>query len=177
MTGQPELTATSTPAQRTAADIGSTVPLVEAARRLGWSHKTAYRRARDGQLAGAHKVPSPTGEAWVVPVATVEQIAAEQRDHQAKTDPTGTALQALRAQVAELERTLATERALAAQQQAMHDGYQQAVRALTAAGDQQRAALDATQAALATTQQALQTLTDQVTALTARPRRRLPWRG
>ena len=165
MNSQPELPVTTTPAQRTApADIGTVLPLIEAARRLGWSQKTAYRRARDGQLAGAHKVPSPNGEQWVVPVATVEQVATQQQHWAAQIDPTGAALQGLRDQVAELERQLANERALAAQQVAMHEGYQQAVRALTAAGDQQRAALEATQAALAVTQQALATVTAQIAA-------------
>lgn len=137
--------------QRGQADIGTAVPLIEAAARLGVSVKTAYRKVRAGDYPGAYKVPGPSGDMWVVPVATIEQLLSKGRPKGQDNVQT----EALQARVAELElqlaqaRTEATERAMTIEQlQGSMRALTAATETLTQAAEQQREAIAMTQAAL-----------------------------
>lgn len=142
----------STPGQRGQADIGTALPLIEAAARLGVSVKTAYRKVRAGDYPGAYKVPGPSGDMWVVPVATIEQLlnkANPKRQDNVQAE-------ALQARIKDLElqltqaRTEASERALTIEQ------LQQGMRALTAATDTLTQAAEQQRETIALTQAALQ---------------------
>lgn len=61
------------------AEIGSTLGVSEAAARLGKSEKTVRRMLAKGELEGAIKTPSPTGDTWQIPVAAVESYLAGQQ--------------------------------------------------------------------------------------------------
>ena len=139
-------------AARVQTDIGTAVSLIEAAARLGVSVKTAYRKVRAGDYPGAYKVPGPSGDMWVVPVATIEQLLN-------KAHPKGqppVQAEVLQARVAELEmqlmqaRTEATERAMTIEQ------LQGSMRALTAATDTLTQAAEQQRETIAMTQAALQ---------------------
>jgi len=121
----------STPTQRLAGDHGSSLTLAQAAARSGLSISTWRRRIKAGKAAGAYLAPSPMGDEWRIPVATVEAAAIEGgRVGMTRQggDP-GEAVE-LRARVAELEQQLAVQRALADERRAMLDQLHATVRAL-----------------------------------------------
>lgn len=126
----------TTPSAREQADMGTLVPLAEAATRLGWSTKTAYRKARAGQLPGAHKVPGATGEQWVVPVVLVEQLQATATAKATLDNPDKVQATELHAKVQRLELALAIATAEAKERAQALDNMQGAMRALTAASNQ-----------------------------------------
>ena len=135
---------------------GLNLSLPECANRLGWSLKTAYRKARSGQLAGAFKAMTPTGEAWQVPVATVAALVQAQAAKATKTTQATEQTAALQQQVRGLELELASSRAQAHERGVVVEQLQSTMRALTVATDQlsqvndERAkTLQMTQAALA----------------------------
>lgn len=46
---------------------------------------TTLRRRRDaGELDGAHKIPSPTGETWVVPLETILELGYQPREKESE---------------------------------------------------------------------------------------------
>lgn len=96
------------------ADLGTTVSLAEAAKRLGVSAKTVQRMVKRGDLVGAHKVPMPggKGEQWAIPVATLYQAQTKQAA-QTPVDETAQEITALRETVAKLEAELREQSALA----------------------------------------------------------------
>ncbi len=135
---------------------GLNLSLPECADRLGWSLKTAYRKARSGQLAGAFKAMTATGEAWQVPVATVEAIAQAQAAKTTKTTQATEQTAALQQQVRDLELELASVRAQAHERGVIVEQLQSTMRALTVAteqlsqvNDERGKTLELTQAALA----------------------------
>jgi hypothetical protein len=123
----------TTPTQRvTQADHGSSLTLAQAAARSGLSVSTWRRRIKAGKADGAYLAPSPVGDEWRIPVATVEAAAAE--GGRIGTATQGDPIEAadLRARVAELEQQLAVQRALADERRAMLDQLHATVRALGA---------------------------------------------
>lgn len=142
----------TTPGQREHTDIGTTLPLVEVAARLGVSVKTAYRKVRAGGYAGAYKVPGPSGEQWVVPVATVEQLL----NRATPKSQDNVQAEALQAQVQELQVQLAQARTEAAERAATIEQLQSTMRALTAATDTLNQAAEQQRETIALTQAALQ---------------------
>ena len=62
------------------AEIGTTLSVTEAAARLGKAEKTVRRMLAKSELEGARKVPSPTGDTWQIPLATVESYLAAQQN-------------------------------------------------------------------------------------------------
>ncbi len=151
----PAVGQTSTP-ERGQADIGTNLTLPEAATRLGWSLKTAYRKARAGQLDGAFKAVSATGEAWQVPVATVERLLADKNTKQSKANPDAEAAKALQIKVVELELELASVRAQAHERGLVVEQLQSTMRALTVATEQLSQVNDDRAKVLELTQSALQ---------------------
>lgn len=151
----PAVGQTSTP-ERGQSDIGTNLTLPEAATRLGWSLKTAYRKARAGQLEGAHKAVSATGEAWQVPVATVERLLADKNTKQNKANPDAEAAKALQQKVVELELELASVRAQAYERGQVVEQLQSTMRALTVATEQLSQVNDERAKTLELTQVALQ---------------------
>ena len=148
------------PATRTStANLGTVLTLPEAAQRLGWSLKTAYRRVRAGDLDGAHKLPAANGEQWVVPVATVERLASVQAAQRASANPDAVRVAELLQQVAALEAQLATERAVGQERVRTIEQLTSTVRALTAASESLAASAEQQRQVLAAVQ-----------ALAARPR-------
>ena len=128
----------STPTQRvTQADHGSSLTLAQAAARSGLSVSTWRRRLKAGKVEGAYLAPSPAGDEWRIPVATVEAAAAE--GGRIGTATQGDPIEAadLRARVAELEQQLAVQRALADERRTMLDQLHATVRALGVGGDGQ----------------------------------------
>ena len=136
--------------------IGTNLLLPEVASRLGWSLKTAYRKARAGHLDGAFKAVSATGEAWQVPVATVERLAAEQGNKRNKTNPDAQVAKQLQQRVAELELELASVRAQAHERGQVVEQLQNTMRALTVATEQLSQVNDERAKTLELTQAALQ---------------------
>jgi pyruvate/2-oxoglutarate dehydrogenase complex dihydrolipoamide acyltransferase (E2) component len=135
---------------------GLNLSLPECADRLGWSLKTAYRKARSGQLVGAHKAMTATGEAWQVPVATVAAIAQAQAAKTTKTTQNAEQTAILQQQVRDLELELASVRAQAHERGVVVEQLQSTMRALTVAteqlsqvNDERAKTLELTQAALA----------------------------
>ncbi len=151
----PAVGQTATP-ERGQADIGTNLTLPEAATRLGWSLKTAYRKARAGQLDGAFKAVSATGEAWQVPVATVERLLADKNTKQSKANPDAEAAKALQIKVVELELELASVRAQAHERGLVVEQLQSTMRALTVATEQLSQVNDDRAKVLELTQSALQ---------------------
>ena len=151
----PAVGQTSTP-ERGQGDIGTNLTLPEAATRLGWSLKTAYRKARSGQLAGAFKAMTATGEAWQVPVATVEAIAQAQAAKTTKTTQATEQTAALQQQVRDLELELASVRAQAHERGVIVEQLQSTMRALTVATEQLSQVNDERAKTLELTQTALQ---------------------
>jgi transposase len=92
--------------------VGSTVSVSEAAARLGKAEKTVRRMLAKGDLEGAAKVPGPTGDAWQIPVASVESLLARERAGQADRQVKAAT------RVQELETALAAAQAETAQQRA-----------------------------------------------------------
>ena len=134
----------STPTQRvTQADHGSSLTLAQAAARSGLSVSTWRRRIKAGKAEGAYLAPSPVGDEWRIPVATVEAAAAE--GGRIGTATQGDPIEAadLRARVAELEQQLAVQRALADERRTMLDQLHATVRALGVGGDGQAGAGEA----------------------------------
>lgn len=120
----------SAPTQRaTQADHGSSLTLTQAAARSGLSISTWRRRIKAGKAEGAYLAPSPVGDEWRIPVATVEAAAASQRVS-ATSDTEPAELAALRSRISELEQLLAVQRALADERRAMLDQLHATVRAL-----------------------------------------------
>ena len=135
---------------------GMNLSLPECADRLGWSLKTAYRKARSGQLVGAFKAMTATGEAWQVPVATVEAIMQTQAAKATKTTQATQQTAILQQQVRDLELELASVRAQAHERGVVVEQLQSTMRALTVAteqlsqvNDERAKTLELTQAALA----------------------------
>ena len=135
---------------------GLNLSLPECADRLGWSLKTAYRKARSGQLVGAFKAMTATGEAWQVPVATVEAIAQTQAAKATKTTQAAELTTALQQQVRDLELELATVRAQAHERGVIVEQLQNTMRALTVATEQLSQVNDERAKTLELTQAALQ---------------------
>ena len=142
----------TTPSAREQADMGTVLPLVEVATRLGISVKTAYRKVRAGGYPGAYKVPGPSGEQWVVPVATVEQLLSK------ATPKSQDNVQAevLQAKVHELEVQLAQARTEAQERAHTIENLQSSMRALSTATDTLKQAADQQRETIALTQAALQ---------------------
>lgn len=135
---------------------GLNLSLPECADRLGWSLKTAYRKARSGQLVGAFKAMTATGEAWQVPVATVEAIAQTQAAKATKTTQAAELTTALQQQVRDLELELASVRAQAHERGVIVEQLQSTMRALTVATEQLSQVNDERGKTLELTQAALQ---------------------
>ena len=135
---------------------GLNLSLPECADRLGWSLKTAYRKARSGQLVGAFKAMTATGEAWQVPVATVEAIAQTQAAKATKTTQAAELTMALQQQVRDLELELASVRAQAHERGVIVEQLQNTMRALTVATEQLSQVNDERAKTLELTQAALQ---------------------
>lgn len=133
---------------------GVNLSLQDCADRLGWSIKTAYRKARAGQLPGAFKAVSPTGEAWQVPIATVEALLQAKATKQGKG--TQAAELALQQQVRELQLELASVRAQAHERGVVVEQLQSTMRALTVATEQLSQVNDERAKTLEQTQAALQ---------------------
>lgn len=134
---------------------GANLTLQECAERLGWSLKTAYRKARAGHLVGAFKAMTATGETWQVPAATVEAIARTQAAKSTKTTLAAAQIEALQHQVRDLELELASVRAQAHERGVVVEQLQSTMRALTVAteqlsqvNDERAKTLELTQAAL-----------------------------
>ena len=142
----------TTPSAREQADMGTVLPLTEVATRLGVSVKTAYRKVRAGGYPGAYKVPGPSGEQWVVPVATVEQLLSK------ATPKSQDNVQAevLQAKVHELEVQLAQARTEAQERALTIENLQSSMRALSTATDTLKQAADQQRETIALTQAALQ---------------------
>ena len=151
----PAVGQTATP-ERGQGDIGTNLTLPEVATRLGWSLKTAYRKARAGQLEGAFKAVSATGEAWQVPVATVERLLTDKNTKQNKANPDAQAAKVLQQRVVELELELAGARAQAHERGVIVEQLQSTMRALTVATEQLSQVNDASAKTLELTQAALQ---------------------
>jgi len=141
----------TTPSAREQADMGTTLGLAEVAERLGCSVKTAYRKVRKGEYAGAYKMPGASGEQWVVPVSTVELLLSKAKP---KSQDIVQA-EVLVARVHELELLLATARTEAHERAVTIEALQGAMKQLTAATEnltqateQQRATIALTEAAL-----------------------------
>lgn len=146
MTDQPEQTEPagelppaggSTPAAREpVADHASTLTLAAAAERLGVSVRTVRRMVTTGKLAGAYLAPSKFGEAWQIPVATVEQHLAGTPATPPAGPPLGPAakeeLAQLRDRVQHLERDLELQRALADERRHQLEQLHMTMRMLTA---------------------------------------------
>lgn len=126
-TPQPALTA------RQVADMGTTLSLPETVARLGWSMKTGYRHLRAGKLVGAHKVVGASGETWVIPVATVETLQAQQQTQQRKANPDAALVVDMTSKVHQLELELASVRATAVERGQIIEQLQNTMRALTVA--------------------------------------------
>lgn len=150
----PAVGETSKP-ERTQANIGTNLTLPEVAERLNWSLKTAYRKARAGQLEGAHKAVSATGEAWQVPVATVERLANDLATKQNRANPDAVKAAELQQRVHDLEIELASSRAQAFERGQIVDQMQSTLRALTVATDQLSQVNDERAKTLELTQQQL----------------------
>ena len=142
----------STPSQRGQADVGTALPLAEAADRLGVSVKTAYRKVRAGDYPGAYKVPGPSGDMWVVPVATIEQLLSKANPRRQDN----VQAEALQARIQDLELQLATARTEAAERAMTIEQLQSSMRALTAATDTLTQAAEQQRETIAMTQAALQ---------------------
>lgn len=142
----------STPSQREQADMGTALPLAEAASRLGVSVKTAYRKVRAGDYPGAYKVPGPSGDMWVVPVATIEQLRNKANPKQQDSVQAA----ALQTRIQDLELQLAQARTEAAERAATIEHLQNSMRALTAATDTLTQATEQQRETIAMTQAALQ---------------------
>lgn len=126
-TPQPALTA------RQIADMGTTLSLPETVARLGWSMKTGYRHLRAGKLIGAHKIVGASGETWVIPVATVETLQAQQQTQQRKANPDAALVIDMTSKVQQLELELASVRATAYERGQIIEQLQSTMRALTVA--------------------------------------------
>lgn len=125
------------------ADLGTCVPLVTAAQRLGLSPKTVRRMIDRGDLPGSHleAMPGNRGQQWVVPVAALETVQVPQRRNQAqwRADPDlSSELETLRAAVARLERDLELQRALADERRTQLEQLHLTVRLALNAGPQPR---------------------------------------
>ena len=135
---------------------GTNLSLQDCADRLGWSLKTAYRKARSGNLPGAFKAMTATGEAWQVPAATVEQLAQVQANKTTKADQATAQTAALQQQVRDLELELAASRAQAHERGVIVEQLQSTMRALTVATEQLSQVNDERGKTLELTQVALQ---------------------
>jgi glutathione S-transferase len=112
------------------ADHGTTLTLQQAAARSGLSVSTWRRRIKAGKAAGVYLAPSPVGDEWRIPVATVEAAASEGRRVSAPSQGEPAELVALRERIHELEQLLAVQRALADERRTMLDQLHATVRAL-----------------------------------------------
>jgi len=120
----------TTPTQRIGSDHGhgTTLSLKEAAQRLGVHEQTVRRAVKAGKVPGAHTVAHGKGEQWRVPVASLEAIS---RQTPAQVVEAGETEQ-LRQRVADLERQLELQRALADERRHELDQLHQTMRALSA---------------------------------------------
>ncbi len=135
---------------------GLNLSLPECAARMGWSLKTAYRKVRAGQLAGAHKVVGASGETWQIPVATIDRLANAQANKQNLANPDAAHAKALEQQVFELQLELATVRAQAHERGLVVEQLQNTMRALTVATEQLSLVNDEKTKTIELTQAALQ---------------------
>lgn len=120
----------TTPAQRVGSDQhhGTTLTLKEAAERLGVHEQTVRRAVKAGRVPGAHLVEHGKGEQWRVPVASLGAIS---KQTPAQTAEASEADQ-LRQRVADLERQLELQRALADERRHQLDQLHISMRALSA---------------------------------------------
>lgn len=120
----------TSPAQRSSSDQehGTTVSVKQAAERVGVHEQTLRRWLWAGKVDGAHLVPHGKGEQWRIPVATLEQLGKQE------AKPTATQAEAdqLRQRVADLERQLELQRALADERRHELDRLHDTMRALSA---------------------------------------------
>ncbi len=154
--------------QLSAADIGTTVGLREAAARLGVSTKTAYRYLTSGKLPGARKIDTPQGEAWQIPVAALEAIRAKSTRQGKQVPPTQGEVETLTRRLAELEAQLASVSAIATERAATIETITSTMRALTVSTESQAATLTQTQTALAAVQGQLAAVSRQLSDERAR---------
>lgn len=152
----PAVGQTSTPNRESVAHNGTVLSLSEVAERMGWSLKTAYRKARAGQLDGAHKVVGATGETWAVPVATVAALQTILKTKREQGNKSDLVVNGLQLQVRELELELATVRAQSNERGLIVEQLQGAMRLLTVATDQINQVHDARAKTLQQTEAALQ---------------------
>lgn len=138
--------------QLAAHDVGTTVGLREAAQRLGVSTKTAYRYLTSGKLPGARKVDTPSGEAWEIPVASLEAVRTKATRQGKQVPPTQGELQTLTSKVAALESQLQSVTAIANERAATIETLTSTMRALTVSTESQAATLNQTREALADVQ-------------------------
>lgn len=150
--------------QLSASDVGSTVGLREAAQRLGVSTKTAYRYLTSGKLPGARKVDTPSGEAWEIPIAALEQVKGRAVRQGKQVPPTQGELQALSKKVVDLEAQLQSVTAIATERAATIETLTSTMRALTVSTESQAATLTQTREALAGVQGQLAEMSRQVEA-------------
>jgi septal ring factor EnvC (AmiA/AmiB activator) len=148
--------------QLSATDIGTTVGLREAAQRLGVSTKTAYRYLTSGKLPGARKVDTPSGEAWEIPVASLEAVRARVTRQGKQVPPTQGELQTLTSKVAVLESQLQSVRAIADERAATIETLTNTMRALTVSTESQAATLNQTREALADVQGQMAAMSKQL---------------
>lgn len=144
----------TTPSAREQADMGTVLPIAEVAARLGVSVKTAYRAVRAGKYPGAYKQPGTSGEQWVVPVSTVEQLLSKAVPK--SQDIVQAQAQALLAQVHDLEIQLTQARTEAMERGKMIEFLQDSMRQLSVATDTLAQAADLQRDTIVTTQAALQ---------------------
>lgn len=120
----------TTPAQRVGSDQhhGTTLTLKEAAQRLGVHEQTVRRAVKAGKVPGAHLVEYGKGEQWRVPVASLEALSKQTPVQAAEAGET----EQLRQRVADLERQLELQRALADERRHELDRLHDTMRALSA---------------------------------------------
>jgi methyl-accepting chemotaxis protein len=148
--------------QLSATDIGTTVGLREAAQRLGVSTKTLYRYLTQGKLPGSRKVDTASGEAWEIPVASLEAVRARATRQGKQVPPTQGELQALTQKVAALEARLQSVTAIAAERAATIETLSGTMRALTVSTESQAATLNQTREALADVQGQMAAMSKQL---------------
>lgn len=122
------------------ADLGTVLPMSQAATRLGVSAKTVRRMIERGDLPGAHLVEMPggKGQQWVVPVSALEQHQAKQRAAAPAPDSTAVELEQLRGQVADLSRRVELAEALADERRHQLEQLHLTLRTALPAGPQRR---------------------------------------
>lgn len=121
------------------ADLGTVLPMSQAATRLGVSAKTVRRMIERGDLPGAHLVEMPggKGQQWVVPVSSLEQHQAKQQQA-APVDSAAVEIEQLRGQVADLTHRAELAEALADERRHQLEQLHLTLRTALPAGPQRR---------------------------------------